>query len=440
MSTIHIKKSIDSIYLGEEPIPDTKYYGKIYNTDGTSYQGYFMNGLKHGFGHSQENNNYNEGYYREGKLNGEAISYVKGTGYVRGFYQDGNLNGESISYDEKCTLVNKGMYKDGKSCLPTYETIYNTVNGVKQKVYEGFIFNDQYNGFGKLYENGRVYIGNMTTGKKDGKFLVCYLDGSLVYSPQTNLEIIIDIDKVNRENFNNYKNTILYTNDVFDDDHKIVYKQHNIIKYIGKFNTNMEFHDDSGCYYDLSGHTFIGNFENGKFTNGSYNFGNGRYKGEFKNFVPNGNGVIEFKSGNKFESIFNNGISEISDYKFKYNGYDALIKCSIILRNGLIQFETNSKTYFKLDDQNTYIGEIKINLIGQLENQNVKIAFKNGKHYVNNILIYEGEFINFAYNGSGTKYHPNGNIQMTGKFQEGEAIKCDYYDDNGNLIFSDNHD
>lgn len=430
---IHIKKTNDSIYLGEEPIPDTKYYGKVYNNDGTSYQGYFLNGLKHGYGHEQKNQDYNEGYYRDDKLNGEAITFTKGKGYVLGYYQDGNLNGESTSYDEKCLVSNKGMYKDGKSCLPTYETIYKTINGNKIKVYEGFIFNDQYNGFGKLYENNRVYIGNMTTGKKDGKFLVCYLDGSLVYSPQTNIEIIIDIDKVSKENFYNYKNTILYTNDIYDDDHKIVFKQNNSVRYIGKFNSNMEFHDDSGFYYDISNNIYSGNFENGKLINGTYNFSQGKYKGEFNNFDLHGKGFIEFKNGNKFESVFNKNVSEISDYKFKYNNYDAVIKCQIMLSYGVIQFQTNSNTYFKLDETNSYNGDLKITSFGE----NIKLTFKSGKHFVNNFLTYEGNFSNFKYNGQGIKFHPNGNIQIIGLFQDGEPFKCDYYDDTGNLIYSD---
>jgi hypothetical protein len=47
---LHIVKTDDSIYLGEIPEKDMKYYGKIFYSNGTSYQGYFINGEKNGYG------------------------------------------------------------------------------------------------------------------------------------------------------------------------------------------------------------------------------------------------------------------------------------------------------------------------------------------------------------------------------------------------------
>jgi hypothetical protein len=53
---MHINQNTDYIYLGEEPLKDAKYYGKMYYTDGSSYQGYFINGKKNGYGEEKNIN------------------------------------------------------------------------------------------------------------------------------------------------------------------------------------------------------------------------------------------------------------------------------------------------------------------------------------------------------------------------------------------------
>jgi hypothetical protein len=159
-------------YYGEQPIKDIKYYGKIFYSDGSSYQGHFINGNKHGYGEEKTNDGYHCGFYNDGILHGKAITYIKSKGsYIDGYYQNGKLNGECMFYNEKSTLLNKGMFKDGKSCVATYEVIKNKDGS---KLYEGYIYDDKYNGFGKLYKNDIIYIGNFTAGCKDGKFLICY--------------------------------------------------------------------------------------------------------------------------------------------------------------------------------------------------------------------------------------------------------------------------
>lgn len=433
---IHIKKSVDSIYLGEPPTTDSKYYGKIYYNDGTSYQGYFLNGLKHGQGHEHSNNGYSKGYYRDDKLNGEVMTFDKNKGYIVGYYQDGLLNGDCITYDTKCLVSNKGMYKNGKSCVSTYETIFSMIDTIKKKIYEGFMFNDKYNGFGKLYENGMVFIGNMTTGKKDGRFLVCYPNGSLAYSPQTNLEVIIDIDKVNKDNFSTYKNTILFTNGVYDDDHKIVHKENNTIKYIGKLNSNMNYHDENGCLYQ-NNNTYTGKFDDGKFVGGVYNFVNGKYKGDLENLKMYGEAYVELIDGSNFHGIFNNGKSDVGIYRFKLNNVYTSIKAVLDLSDEKnIRIYVNPNTELIVSN-NKYTGDFKFNITGNYENFNIRFILNNGKHYIDNILNYEGDFKNFKQHGQGMRYYPTGSVHMIGKFNEGEISKCEYYDESGNLIYSD---
>ena len=298
---LHISNNLESTYYGEKPNDTEKYYGKLYYKNGTSYHGYFLKGKKHGYGEEYCSDGYVKGYFAEDQLNGKAITYVKSKGnHIDGYYKDGKLNGECLFFDEKGVLQNKGMYKDGKSCVATYETIKKSIDGKEQKIYEGFIYDEKYNGFGKLYENNKIYIGNFTNGKKDGKFLVCHTDGSLVYSPQqSNMEAIIDIEKINKDNFSTQKSTIIFTNDFYDDDHKIVFKEGNIIKYMGKLNSDMKYHDESGILYNGQ-NSYAGKFDKGEFKSGIYNFVGGKYKGEFEGLKLNGKGIIEFDNGNKF--------------------------------------------------------------------------------------------------------------------------------------------
>jgi hypothetical protein len=304
---LHVNKTSDYLYLGEKPKPDIKYYGKIYYDNGTSYQGYFMNEKKCGYGEERTLEGYNKGYYRNDSLNGKSITYNKNKGsYIDCYYTEGILDGDCTVYDEKSNLVNKGMYKNGKSCVSTFETTWKIVGGKPVRQYEGYMFEDNYNGFGKLYINNMVYIGNFTTGKKDGKFLICYMDGTLAYSPQTNLDVILDIDKIKKDNFNNYKNTIDFVNDMYDDNHKIVYKENNQIKYIGKLNSDMKYNDSNGvCYMGKT--TYTGKFVDGIFKEGSVSDDSFKYKGDVDNLDITGNGTIDFTSGEKYTGKFKKG-------------------------------------------------------------------------------------------------------------------------------------
>jgi len=431
---IHINDD-KGIYIGEEPKQDIKYYGKIYYKNGSSYQGYFLNRKKNGYGEEKNNDDYHKGFYQNDKLHGKCISYIKSkNNNTDGYYQDSLLNGECLFYDEKSTLVNKGMFKNGKSCVATYEIIYKQLNGKSEKIYEGFVYEDKYNGFGKLYENGKVYIGNFTTGRKDGKFIVCDNNGNLIYSYQSsNIEIMIDIEKINKDNFNNYKNTVIFNNDMFDDDHKIIYKENNIVKYIGKFNSDLQFNDDSGNFYEGSS-AYTGKFENGKFISGIYTFNGGKYKGDFNGLNLTGNGTIEFINGDKFIGEFLNNISTGKLY-FKQENINMEINCKVIVYDNNISIESIPNNEL-INGEDKYVGNFKILRV----NNSCKVVLDEGKHYQNNVLIYEGDFKKFKYNGIGTKYHNNGNIMATGVFEENEPFKAEYYDENGNLIYTDNND
>ena len=430
---LSIQNTEQYVYCGNNP-SETKYYGKIYYKDGSSYQGHFINKLKNGYGEQKNLESYYKGYWKDDKYHGCGTFFnYKDMSYMTGYYQEGLLEGECLFYDKNLMLVNKALYKNGKSCVPTYDII---TDEKKNKIYEGFVFKDKYNGFGKLYENGRVYIGNFISGKKDGKFLVCNKDGHLIYSPDTTLEIMIDIDKVTNDNFINYKNTVLFVNDYFDDNHKIIYKEKLITKYVGKFNMDLKYEDDHGILFE-NNNRYSGKFVNGKFISGTLTTQEGEFKGEFENIMLNGKGTLINDKYSYFGNFVNN-VCTNGDMLFKYNGINALIVCGMIYNTEhfILDIPNPASMIIKKTetDNETYIGNIKISCINKLD---VKFNIIEGKHLQNNTLIYEGNFRNNQYHGSGIRYHSNGFIQASGKFENGEPSKCEYFDDTGNLIFSD---
>ena len=437
---LHVNKTSDYLYLGEKPKPDIKYYGKIYYDNGTSYQGYFINEKKCGYGEERTLEGYNKGYYRNDSLNGKSITYNKNKGsYIDCYYTEGILDGDCTVYDEKSNLVNKGMYKNGKSCVSTFETTWKIVGGKPVRQYEGYMFEDNYNGFGKLFVNNMVYIGNFTTGKKDGKFLICYMDGTLAYSPQTNLDVIIDIDKIKKDNFNNYKNTIDFVNDMYDGNHNIVYKENNQIKYIGKLNSDMKYNDRNGVYY-MGKTIYSGKFVDGIFKEGVVSDDSFKYKGDVDNLDITGNGTINFTSGEKYAGKFKKGLCEDGILNFKVEDREGTLKCNAnvkyIYDHTIIELRADSNSEILLGNDR-YIGDIKISSIHTAKNVNNRVFIQKGKHYLNNILKYDGTFRNFKYNGKGIKYHSNGKIEVNGYFQLDEPVGGDYFDDNGILVFSD---
>ena len=88
-------KTSTYIYYGEPRLKDTKYYGKIYYKNGTSYHGYLMNYKKHGYGEKYESNgNYRKGYFKDDALNGDGILYCKKKEvYYIGNFTNGKLDG-----------------------------------------------------------------------------------------------------------------------------------------------------------------------------------------------------------------------------------------------------------------------------------------------------------------------------------------------------------
>ena len=75
---------------------------------------------------------------------------------------------------------------------------------------------------------------------------------------------------------------------------------------------------------------------------------------------------------------------------------------------------------------------MRINYIGNLE-ENIRTGY--GKLYENDILVYEGEWINNKYDGKGRLYYKNGNIKYEGNWCNGKPINGISFFENGSLLF-----
>jgi hypothetical protein len=226
-----------------------------------------------------------------------------------------------------------------------------------------------------------------------------------------------------------------YLNDNYSsDNNKLVFKEKtsDIVKYIGKFNSNLKYEDDCGTYYS-GPNLYTGKFIDGKFISGTFHFPGGVYTGSFNDFVFDGKGVITFNTGSSFTGIFENNTSDNGIYKFKYNGIFATLSCGIKLSKNVFIFESKSNSFLEIGNSK-YEGRFNIS---KNETEEIKFIFNNGKHYINDVLIYDGDFKNLIYSGSGMKFHSNTLIQFTGIFENGEPYKGEYYDEAGDLIYVD---
>ena len=73
-----------------------------------------------------------------------------------------------------------------------------------------------------------------------------------------------------------------------------------------------------------------------------------------------------------------------------------------------------------------------VKYVGNLENG---IRNGYGKLYENDILVYEGEWVNNKYDGKGKLYFKNGNVKYDGNWCNGKEVSGINYFENGSLLF-----
>jgi hypothetical protein len=190
------KLEIQNSTLDNDP-KDIGEFKKIQYESGSSYEGYVLNGQRHGYGvYSTWNGITEEGEFMNGELNGKGKkTYIDidnpdlmGTRIYEGEFKDGKLNGMG-KYTSGSGDVYEGEFKNdqlnGKGIISTDSFIQegefkdNYLNGkgsityigeYKHKgTYEGDFVNDKWEGYGICrYGNGDVYEGEWKNKKRHG--------------------------------------------------------------------------------------------------------------------------------------------------------------------------------------------------------------------------------------------------------------------------------
>ena len=200
----------DEIYEGFFKNDEKHGEGIIYDRDKNDpiYKGNFANGVFEGKGkfklYEDEDSDYYEGEFKEGKIHGEGIIYDKNHniiydghfvdnekegdnekqiledgGYYLGQFKKGKYNGKGVIYDENDEIIYDGDFVNDKK--EGFGILYTVYEG-KECYYKGQFKNDKYNGKGEIYlikGDQKVLEGNYINGKLNGKAKV-YLEYGVI--------------------------------------------------------------------------------------------------------------------------------------------------------------------------------------------------------------------------------------------------------------------
>ena len=217
------------------------------------YQGDFKDGKYHGFGKIFKRNIlYYEGKFENDEIKGEGIKYYKnGNKHIEGYFEIKNLFKQFDVYNFGKNYA-KGILYDynGNYILETEFYDFIPEKG-KNKIlfiskgnllFDDEIYNNKYNGYGKLYERNNLdyilkYEGNFLNGEINGKGIKFYKNG------QKKFEGLFELnDKFNGIYFSP-KGDIIYKGEIINDffyDSEIleIYNNDGDLLYKGKIDNN----------------------------------------------------------------------------------------------------------------------------------------------------------------------------------------------------------
>lgn len=271
--------------------------------------------------------------------------------------------------------------------------VIDSNENVKEFIFDnGDKYRGEYNDEGVMhgngiytFKNGNMYVGELKMGVFEGK-------GKLIY-----------------------KNGDFYEGNWLDDNKdglgKFTYANGNI--YEGNF--RLGYMEGKGKLSISNGNIYIGEFENGKMSgNGKYYYKNGAiYEGQFKDDKFNGQGTFSYK-GEEYKGNFKNSIFE---------GYGVLkFANGNIYEGNFSQGNIEGKGKMTFYDGNIYSGDwTKEKMSG------------NGKYYFKNGTKYEGQFNDGKINGQGTLFLIDGD-KYVGHFEDEKLNGMgDYFFKNGDV-------
>mgnify|MGYP002626662292 FL=1 len=443
--------------------------GILFNEEGKMiYNGFFKEGKYEGYGMKYEDNKLiYKGFFLDGKYNGKGTLYKNGLKIYEGYFSEGKYNGVGIFYvnGEK---VSKRLYKDDYSLEEGYIIIYEnnkeiysgeiSHNNPKEgknitiydsqgnKIYKGDFMNFNYHGEGVLYfkySNDKYYSGKFEMNNYiEGKLYD--LEGKITYEGKFINNIPIEGKNIKIFNLNK---SLEYEGDLVN----------------CKYNGKGKLYKNRYLFYD-------GEFKDGLF-NGFGKIYNEKiiyYEGNFINNEIIGKGIKYYKNGKKHiqgDFEFKNK-NEIFDFKFsKYYAKGILYDlnenklCETEIIDFIPKEGKNIKLYNK-DEILIYEGDFfdyKYQGKGKLyekeetytnnENNIFKLKYEGefrqnifegyGKLYKNTyeFVYYEGNFCHGEIKGKGIRYYKNGKKKLEGIFEENNIFEGNYYNPKGEIIF-----
>ena len=247
------------------------------------YEGYFLNGKRHGNGTYYWNGNNHLKYvgeWKEDNYHGHGIMYYKDGSRYDGPWINDKMHGEGIWY-----------YPDGKSEIVVYQngSLISQKKNI-QKIdykngcwYEGETKNGVCHGQGVYYwSSGDRYEGEFTNGILHGIGIVYFADG-------TSRKVQYENNVITKSEFN--IETVKYSNGYY--------------KGTLKSGTRHGF----GTYYWNNGDRYEGNWKDGNYDGkGVFHYADGeRFVGYWKDDKKHGEGTYYYKDGTSKKETWNNG-------------------------------------------------------------------------------------------------------------------------------------
>ena len=352
----------------ERPIKGNKI--KFYDINkNLIYHGDFKDGKYHGFGEIYKRNIlYYRGNFENDEIKGKGIKYyTNGNKHIEGYFEIKNLLSEFNVYNFKENYA-KGILYDynGNYILETEFHDFIPKKGInkilfiskRNLLFDDEIYNNKYNGYGKLYERNILdyilkYEGNFLNGEIYGKGVKFYKNG------QKKFEGFFELNnKFNGIYFSPKGNTIYkgeIINDFFYDSEILeIYTIDGDLLYKGKINNNDKKADNYQILKDviLCRNNIKNNYSidmNLNSTFGQISFISSNHSGR--------TAIIKRLIENKFYTELNSQLESFYFYKYIYNSVEYFLKIFNLSR-AHHQSKNLYKMYIKDDNITLYVVDL----------------------------------------------------------------------------------
>lgn len=307
----------------------------------------------------------------------DTIKYADGSEYT------GQVLGKNLKHG-------MGTYKDASGAIYSGEFKYDVVDGNCKAVmsdgstYEGEWIEGNPHGMGKsMYPQGGTYQGDFVKGGRHGWGVMNFLSGD-VYEGEW------ECDKIHGQGRWTYSNDGSY--------------------FQGRFDCGARVH---GTFSTKDGSEEYRGDWNGMIRHGKgmlYIRQVGKYDGEFKDNVPDGQGTFNYVDGSVYNGMFAKGVR---------CGKGCLKLGDVLSYQGQWENDAMHGVGYLIEDGNTYFGEFSA---GKKQGKG-KMTFQNG-------TVYEGDWSNDKRHGHGKCSYDNGDT-YTGEWKDDKRNgqgKCKFAD------------